>query len=347
MKLLILSYPFYGYGKMISESFKSMNCSVKYFSYGYPSSGIKNVFKYSLPRKIGFDVEVKLREVLAKKVLQYINKFKPDSILLIRGDFLSDTLIEGIKNAKKKPQLNVWVMDGINRLPNLIKFKDSIDNWFVFEPTDIMNLKKTYNIKSHFLPLAFDPKYYRPLKDSSNYKLKANISFIGSIKDKERIHSLNKLCKWSNKKGFDFKIVTANYRMRNFHLLYPKRYLWSNLYKNNLSHEEINVLYNNCNININIHKNQSIEGLNMRFFEILGSGGLQLVEEKKAQEYLGLFSNSDFLTYSCFEDMIEKIAYSIQKPEETLFIRNNALKKAKKHTFDNRAKEILSYIGGV
>jgi spore maturation protein CgeB len=344
MKLMILSYPFYGYGEMISKAFMKKKCSVKYLSYGYPSNGIKNLFRYSLPRKIGIDVEYKLRENFALNTIKQIQEFEPDAILLIRGDFLSDTLIEGIKKSKKRPQLNVWIMDGINKLPGLMQFKNNIDKWFVFEPTDISILKKNYNIKAQFLPLAFDPSYYFPLENDENQDLTANMSFIGSVKDKERIETIDKLSKWSIKNKFDFKIVTANYRARNYHLLYPYRSLWKKLYKNYLPHELINILYNNCNVNINIHKKQSIEGLNMRFFEVLGSGGLQLVEEKKGQKILNLKPGSDFLTYSCYEDMIEKIEYAFSNPEKVREISVNALRKSKKHTFQDRAQQIISEI---
>ena len=131
---------------------------------------------------------------------------------------------------------------------------------------------------------------------------------------------------------------------RNYHLIFPYRSLWKNLYGNNLHHSKVNILYNNCTININIHKNQSIQGMNMRFFEILGSGNLQLVEEKKSQCLLGFKPNQDFLVYSNYDEMIECIKFATDNPKLVKKIANNGYEKSKNHTFETRANYILNVL---
>ena len=97
-------------------------------------------------------------------------------------------------------------------------------------------------------------------------------------------------------------------------------------------------------ININIHKNQSIEGMNMRFFEIMWSGGLQIVEEKKSQKIIGFEPGKDFLTYSSHEDMLKKIKYVLDNPEKGREIARNGFNKSTKHTFECRARTILAHL---
>jgi hypothetical protein len=342
MRIMILAYSYYGYGQSIAKAFRALGCEVVYCEYSVPSEGLGAIMRYSLPRKMGFDVEVAVRENYGRRVSEEISSFCPEGILIVRGDFHTEFIETAVKALSSRPKIALWIMDGVKRLPGILKFRNCVNHWFVFEPTDIPILKKEYGINSEFLPLAFDSDKYYPLSsDISDRGLKADVSFVGSVMDVDRRKMINSLARWSRTQKIDFKIISGNLRARYYPYLFPYSSLRKCLWKKHLEHQEINIFYNNCFSNLNIHASQSVEGLNMRFFEILGSGGLQIVEQKKAQTELGFIPDRDFLTYSNFKELQEKIEFSLKSPEKAKIIALSGHKHVKNHDFVARAKFIM------
>ena len=70
---------------------------------------------------------------------------------------------------------------------------------------------------------------------------------------------------------------------------------------------EVNAYYNRSKICLNIHHEQSQEGCNPRFFEIMGTGGFQLVDDNS---YVRDKIGSTLIRYSDYEDLKSKITYS-------------------------------------
>ncbi len=342
MRLLVLSPAFYGYGRSIARAFQTLGCETAYGEYGAPSAGIGAVFRYAIPRRLGLDVEREPRTMFAREMGEKIQSFRPDGILVVRGDFYSELLHAMMRAVATRPKTVIWLMDAVKRIPRVMAYRCAFDEWFVFEPTDVGVLRREFGIRAEFLAVAFDSEHYRPLAPTeSDPTLTADLSFVGMVMDSARRRTLDRLAAWALDHGRDFKVVTGSYRLCNYPRLLPYRSLRKCLWRSHLDHDEVNTLYNQCAVNVNVHIHQSIEGLNPRFFEILGSGGLQLVEEKAAQWSLGFVPDRDFLVYASPDEMKEKIEFALRYPDRARQIAASGHMQATAHDFVARAATIL------
>ena len=100
------------------------------------------------------------------------------------------------------------------------------------------------------------------------------------------------------------------------------------------------VVYRSSKINLNISLRSIINGIPLRAFEIMGSGGFLLTNYQA--EFLNYFvPGEDFDYFDSPEDMLNKINYYLNHEAERLQIAENGCRKIKeKHTFMHRIKEM-------
>ena len=97
-------------------------------------------------------------------------------------------------------------------------------------------------------------------------------------------------------------------------------------------------------ININISLRSIINGIPLRCFDIMGSGGFLLSNYQ--QDFLNHFvPDEDFVYYDSINDMMNKIEYYLKNESERKEIAENGFRKIEsEHTYLKRAEEMLSYI---
>ena len=341
MKIVILSYAFYGYEDSIARAFEQLGCETLCFGYRSSRGGVRSVIYSSLLRPFELDVDSNQKAAYSTEVIAGIRAFRPDAVLVLRGDFYTDTLADAVRALPSRPRMVVWMMDSIRRFPQILRHREQFDRWFVFEPSDIAVLENGYGIEAQYLGLAFDSEYYHPLDTPTRLDLRADLSFVGHVMDPARYQVFGELAKWAANVGVKVKVITGNYRARYWYHRFVNPALWNCFHARYLAHQDINELYNQCAVNLNVHIGQSVEGLNMRFFEVLGSGGLQLVEERRAQSLLGFEPGRDFLSYSGVEDMKEKIRFALDHPAHSTVVAQAGYEKSSDHDFLARGKELL------
>ncbi len=103
---------------------------------------------------------------------------------------------------------------------------------------------------------------------------------------------------------------------------------------------EAPVVYNTSKININISLRSIVNGIPLRAFEIMGSGGFLLTNYQT--EFLDYFvPGEDFDYFDSPKDMLSKIDYYLEHDDIRKQIANNGYNKVKAfHTFKNRIKEM-------
>ena len=103
---------------------------------------------------------------------------------------------------------------------------------------------------------------------------------------------------------------------------------------------EAPCVYNSSKINLNISLRSIVNGIPLRVFEIMGSGGFLLSNYQS--ELLDYFvPGEDFDYFDSPEDMIRKIEYYLTHDEIRKQIAYNGKKKIEKqHTFYDRVKEM-------
>lgn len=104
---------------------------------------------------------------------------------------------------------------------------------------------------------------------------------------------------------------------------------------------EAPAVYNSSKINLNISLRSIVNGIPLRAFEIMGSGGFLLSNYQS--ELLDYFiPGEDFDYFESPEDMIRKIDYYLEHDDIRKQIAVNGLEKIKKnHTFCDRVKEMI------
>lgn len=106
-------------------------------------------------------------------------------------------------------------------------------------------------------------------------------------------------------------------------------------------HTEMPDVFHHSKINLNFTIPNIENGIPLRCFDILASGGFLLTDYR--EELCRLFENGkDLVIYENIPDLIRKADYYLSHPAERLKIAGNGQKKVQKlHRYDDRLKEIL------
>lgn len=107
------------------------------------------------------------------------------------------------------------------------------------------------------------------------------------------------------------------------------------------SREKLSNIYSSSKFLININHHQAKAGLNFRFFDLLASGALPLMEYRVECDSFKYFPNLFIPRFKNKQELIKLIEYYSQNPLKAELIIQDLKKAVKSHTFQQRAKEIL------
>ena len=174
---------------------------------------------------------------------------------------------------------------------------------------------------TELLPLAFSPSAYYPIDAEKKY----DISFIGiGFRKRKNIISAVKT---------GSKILVGEQWD-------PKKFPGQVL-QERVNSEKANAIYNQSFINLNIHHFQSVNGSNLRTFEILGAGGFLLAEPLKDLKEM-FVDGQDLVFYKDIDDLNNKISYYLNHDDERNLIALNGYKKVSRHhSFQARIDQIF------
>lgn len=104
---------------------------------------------------------------------------------------------------------------------------------------------------------------------------------------------------------------------------------------------EMPLVFRNTRINLNITLRSIKTGIPLRVFDIMGNGGFLVTNYQ--EEMLQYFEpDVDFVYYSDYGDLTEKVTYYLQHEEERGRIAENGCKKVRaEHTMQKRIEEML------
>ncbi len=111
--------------------------------------------------------------------------------------------------------------------------------------------------------------------------------------------------------------------------------------------EDMPKVFKESKINLNITLRSIQQGIPLRVFDILGSGGF-LLSNYQADLAYHFVPGEDFIYYESRKDMLNKIDYYLKHDDERIAIATNAHKKVQEyHTFDTRIKEIIDIVSSI
>ncbi|MEA2012312.1 MAG: hypothetical protein U9O87_04395 [Verrucomicrobiota bacterium] len=324
MKVFISGHPLYNYLDSIAEGFRQNDCNVKIFK--HKNTNVLKLLQRNYLKKIKSKFEInKINKNLQKEV----KEFNPDIFLAINGEVLLKQTIQFINKISVSA---LWVVDGVSNIKLPLQSMELFHLQFIFEPTDKKTLKNAI-----YLPYACQPSIYFKQK----LKKKYDISFVGSGHI-DRLEILNQIAEFCEKQTLIFAVFGPFNIFKDKSIINKYPALYKSIKINEkLDPKQVNTIYNETIININIHHSQSKEGINPRVFEIFCSKNLQLLENKIILKKIFPEIPSIF-KYNNLPELFEKIQILLldaNKYNEKLDFLHATIKK--KHTFLNRAFKII------
>lgn len=261
---------------------------------------------------------------ISKTIDVHISKFKPDLIIVISPFMFNENFFECFDN-----------------FPNIIKFAWIGDRFSLSHKNIANKFDKLFYTDSYFLQdgknFNFPEGEYLPLAVNQNRffdrnkKREERLLFIASY-TKQRMEFLNQI------NSIDLRVIGAKWQKRD--LKNNIECIDENITLNQVANE-----YNLSQFILNIkHEHNVVNGLNMRTFEAIASGGCLFQDYVKDVE-INFEINKNILVYNNIEELNELIF----KMKRDKLLMNNLINKGKKlvlekHTYINRLHDILEQI---
>lgn len=309
---------------------KNMLLWLENLSEAFLQTNVEN--KILFLNELGFIEDLK-RNIfrLVSKDLMYVNiskiidseikKFQPDLIIVISPFMFNEKVFECFDNFSNIVKC-AWIGDRFTTSHKNIA--DKFDHLF-YTDSFFLEEGKTFDFPNgSYLPLAVNENRFF----DKNQKREERLLFIASY-TKQRMEFLKQI------NSIDLKLIGAKWQKE--YLKKNTEYIDKNININQVVDE-----YNLSQFILNIkHEHNVVNGLNMRTFEAIASGGCLLQDYVKDIE-INFEINKDILVYNNIEELNELIL----KMRKDKLIMNNLIKNGKelvleKHTYKNRVNKIL------
>lgn len=258
---------------------------------------------------------------ISKVIDSEIKKFQPDLIIVISPFMFNEKVFECFDNFSNIVKC-AWIGDRFTTSHKNIANK--FDHLF-YTDSFFLGEGKAFDFPNgSYLPLAVNENRFF----DKNQKREERLLFIASY-TKQRMEFLKQI------NSIDLKLIGAKWQKE--YLKKNTEYIDKNININQVVDE-----YNLSQFILNIkHEHNVVNGLNMRTFEAIASGGCLLQDYVKDIE-INFEINKDILVYNNIEELNELIL----KMRKDKLIMNNLIKNGKElvlkeHTYKNRVNKIL------
>lgn len=275
-----------------------------------------------------------------------IEDFRPELVLVIKGDEVSSDTVKMIRQKFSLPVANWWIDD-----PCLLSVSSALspayDVFFTNDPDSVPVHEAAGCRKSRFLTFACDPDLHRKaaLGGAERAKYGSDLVFVGLLTPR-RVEFLEALS------GFDLKIWSNRFTreflpernvvvQRDIHKTSP---IFGNILGREVWDEELIKIYSAAKVVLNIHAHGKSDP-NIRVFEATGCGSFLLTENRRL---LGDFFEPGY-ELDCFDSvksLKELAGYYVRNAADREKIAAAGQKRAyKDHTYRIRMKEMLGFLG--
>ena len=306
-RVLIVGPKFHYFLESLARAFTELGWECHTEAYDNP------IHPYTFGHKVCYKLSTdKVSEKIksCKRYERYIRTIfiqtNPDLVFIVNGDNL---LTNTITYFREHSKVIIWFFDSITRLaPYCQKNATEADAVYCYEQEDIPILQEE-GVKAIFLPQAVDTKLYYPIEGTEK---KYDIVFAGEIWNSAK---RQKYLKTVINHFQDRRIrIIGRYKIKEKGFL---RWLFrehKDIYTNsNASVEELNRLYNEARVVLNIHLEQQKNGANPKVYEIMASGALQVCD---SNPYISThFQGCPILLYANEKEMINQIEVALNQTD--------------------------------
>ncbi len=323
-KKILLAQPNYSSFKTpMTKALKSLGFTVAHFDYYAPNIFIKT---FRIASNFGVNQIIKssqLTNLANRQLVKKVAKFKPDYLLVIKGETLKPDIVHRI-NQMGVITIN-WFPDNLVLWDMLIKTANEYKFYFSV-CTQLTKKLNSVGVKTHYLPVAGDAD-----KQIINLPKKYDLSFVGQ-KTNRRIKYFSNLT--------DLKFNLWGYsHWRDTPL--------AKFYHNHLSVSQMKDVFRKSKIVVNVSSGeieQPIVIANLRNFEATGVGAFVLSEYNKALAKL-FIEDKEMVFYRNSQELRQKAIYYLDHETERNKIATQGWRRTSKdHTYTNRFTIMFSVI---
>ena len=277
---------------------------------------------------------------IGKALLKEISIYKPDLVIVIQGDYFLREDIKKIRDDYKIP-----VVDWLIHDPVLSEFYDplrviNLANYSQLFIADELWWPSVYFFerKATHLSLASDPHFYKPL----SLEKKMDVFFTGNLLPPSPHTTTGLVCarvlEGLLKNNFSVHAAISGRSMiRKFPLLKKMR-----LIKTKHSPEELNRLYNQAKIILNLCSLDFKKSFPQQIFDVALSNNFQLAEHK--DNIADIFPQG-VVSFKSQDELFGLLKKYLASPEERRQLAAAAYDIAlKKHTYQIRMRELLKTV---
>jgi len=285
-----------------------------------------------------------MERALVKKALsKKISVFRPQLILVVKGNKIPLELIQEIKERFKIPVANYWI-DDPHSVEVSRKISPAYDYFFTNDPDLVQVHKESGCPHVGFLSFGYMPDLHQKIQltQEEYKKYSSEICFAGTVYE-SRAKVLETLS------DFDLKVWSPRvvYSLREaFRIekksLLPSSPLYSKFTGQAVWGEELVMAYNASKIVLNIHSPQTVPI--MRDFEATGCGAFLLTDYARSLETM-FKPGEEIIFYENIEDLKNKVKFYLSHDLDREKIAGKGQLRARRdHTYARRMDEMISFI---
>ena len=283
------------------------------------------------------------RILVGKALIKKISAFRPQLILVIKGDEIPLELIRGIKDKFKIPVADYWIDD-----PGLIdvsqKISPAYDYFFTNDPDAVQVHKESGCPRVGFLSFGCLPDLHKKIQLSQEEyeKYGSDICFAGTVTE-GRIKVLESLSDFNLKVWAPRLVYSLKEKSRiEKNKIPPSSPLYSKFTDRSVWNEELVKVYNASKIVLNIHSPQTIPI--MRDFEVTGCGAFLISDYARSLETM-FMPGEEIICYKNVEELKDMVKFFLSHPQEREEIARKGYSRAhRNHTYARRMEELISFI---
>ncbi|MDX9694236.1 MAG: glycosyltransferase [Bacteroidales bacterium] len=329
-KIVIVGTPFFSYTQSVHSAF--VKAGYKSICFTFPKQkaviGKIPILKYFF--NMWFHIK---NQGLFLKLVNAVER--GDTVLFFGINYFSKNKLNALKKRYNLKYI-LWFIDSIYSFQPFYDILDIADIVFTYNKHEVDDVKGG-NAKVLFMPLMCDSQFYYP----KSLPKTVDLYFIGSLS--KRIEFFEKLLSEIDKYQLNI-IIDGTYSKHKLKLRKKKHPYFYKYYRGEkLSASEINEMYNKTKLCINLQPSQAKSALNIRTFEIAGSGALQITNGNK-QIINELFSTeNEILYFNDISDLASKIVVVNNNYSKYETYREAAYNRViNEHTTDMRVKTIIN-----
>jgi spore maturation protein CgeB len=282
---------------------------------------------------------------LNRALLEIAETVRPGLIFAVRATFLEPETIAQVRKLTGVPFVNHYPDNpyiGVSLTPgeastqrhDLIHALREYSTVLMWERSLLRRLRED-GVATEYLPFGVDPELFHPQAATEplichSCGKRHQIVFVGTSTHarKREIAGIRKhsVAIWGN--GWAGKWASA-----------LRHRVHAPVYADALAH-----IHAAADISLNVLNKESLDGHNMRTFEVPASGGVMLARYTHVQSEF-FPENEAAAYYRSPEELDEKIDWLLSDAALRERIRANAIMLAASHTYDRRAVDVLKYVG--